>query len=170
MLGCGRIYCEYNSAENNGLVTIIIYPNPARKSSLIFLFYFFSVVNMITRKITWYVPSSYVHTLQLVCARMCYCMSQGWVWEYYAYEINVLMVVHMYVYSKHPLRVSTLLCLGQYGRYLAAGLCDLLGGVTVCSRGAWPGWLPPVWTAAAKEKRFEQRHYKITFSLQYRKV
>ena len=93
-------------------------------------FYFFSVVNMITRKITWYVPSSYVYTLQLVYARMCYCMSQGWAWEYYAYEINVLMVVHMHVYSKHPLRVSTLLCLGQYGNLKVP-----------CSWSVWsPGW------------------------------
>ena len=49
--------------------------------------------------------------------------------------------------------------------YLAARLCDSLRGVTVCPRGAWSRWLPPVWAAKARKKRFEQWYYREKRSL-----
>ena len=62
---------------------------------------------------------------------------------------NITLIKSMFLWSytcmcEAPLASVLFACLGQYARYLAAGLCDLLGGVTVCPRGAWPGWLPPV--------------------------
>ena len=49
--------------------------------------------------------------------------------------------------------------------YLAARLCDSLWGATVCPREAWSGWLPPVWAATARKKRFEQWYYREERSL-----